>query len=371
MLNRISPKLCVQILAASFLSLLATGFLINSSMAQDSYAQAEPYEELSGAGSMYPDVLFNETLRLFKTSNPEIDVRYDPIGSGAGVLALQAGKVDFAVSSAPLEAILEQDLDVDTADEPVAIEDKLLEIPITAGMLGILYNIEGVGHLKLTRNALSGIFDGSIQYWNHREIRMVNPDLRLPKLKITIVGRSDASGANLALSKHLYTAENAWSGKSASIWPLETFPKDAVLVPSSSEVVTKITENNGSIGYAPSAFGSTLGIPMALVENQKGNFVAPSLNAGEAAIEEISRSGDPLSIDEIHNPEAPSAYPIISFFWLVTEDVYPDVKTGTAVRQFAEFVLSGQARGAAISSGYIPLPANMRADAKKLAATIH
>ncbi len=371
MLTRVSSKLCVHILVASFHSLLATGFLINLSKAQDSCAQAEPCEELSGAGSMYPDVLLNETLRLFKTSNPNIDIRYDPIGSGAGVLALQSGKVDFAVSGAPLEAILARDPDTDTADEPVATEDKLLEIPITAGMLGILYNIGGIGHLKLTRNALSGIFDGSIQYWNHREIRMVNPGLSLPKLKITIVGRSDASGANLALSRHLHTAKNAWSGKFASILPLETFPKGTVLVPSSSQVVARIKETNGSIGYAPSAFGSILGIPMALVENQKGNFVAPSLNSGEAAIEKIIRSGDPLSIDEIHNPEAPGAYPIVSFFWLVTKKIYPDVKTGTALREFAEFVLSGQASGTAISSSYIPLPANMRAVAKKLAATIH
>lgn len=167
------------------------------------------------------------------------------------------------------------------------------------------------------------------------------------------------------------SAENTWSEVTASIWPPKNFPKDAVYAPSSSEVVEKLADVNGSIGYAPSAFGSTLGIPMAWLENQKGNYVAPSLNAGEAAIEAISTSGDPLAVEQILDPEAPSAYPIISFFWLVTEDVYSDAGTGKDVRSFAEFVLSGQARGAAISSGYIPLPSNMRTAAKKLSATIH
>lgn len=188
----------IRFTAATLLTLLAIGFVATTSQAQEGHAQAEPSEELVGAGSMYPDILFNETLRLFKNSNPNVVVTYDPIGSGAGVLALQNGKVDFAVSSAPLHAILPQEDNSEVGDEPTRETSKLLEIPITAGMLGILYNIEGVGHLKLSRNALAGIFDGSIQYWNHRDIRVVNPDLRLPKLKVTVIGRSDASGANLA-----------------------------------------------------------------------------------------------------------------------------------------------------------------------------
>ncbi len=370
MLTRVFPKPVLQALAASLLALMSVSFWISQPKAQESYAQAEPYEQLTGAGSMYPDILFNETLRLFKQSNPDIEVQYDPIGSGSGIWALEAGKVDFAVSSAPLATILKEDAKKDPADTPVTLKDKFLQIPITAGMLGILYNIEGVGHLRLSHTALISIFDGSIQYWNHREIRLANPDLRLPKLRITVIGRSDGSGANLALSRHLYTSENGHQDQMPSIWPPRIFPKSAILVPDNAQVVEKLTETNGAIGYAPSAFGTALGVPMALLENQKGNYISPSLSAGEAAIEEISRSGDPLSVEESYDPAAPGAYPIVSFFWLVTEKIYSSPKTGQSVREFAEFVLSGQARGAAISSGYIPLPANMRSDAKKLAAKI-
>lgn len=379
MLDRIFTKLCVQILVTVFLTLLAIGFLITPSNAQESAAPATPHTELAGAGSMYPDILFNETMRLFETSNPDVSLTYNPVGSGAGVVALQSGEVDFAVSSAPLEAILQQgaeeaaieDDPANIEDETEVTDDNLLEIPITAGMLGILYNLDGIDELNLTRNALSGIFDGSIQYWNHREIEMANPDLELPKLEITVIGRSDASGANLALSTHLYTAENAWSGDTASIWPLENFPRSAVLVPGSFDLVAGLMETNGAIGYAPSAFGTALGIPMALLENQQGNFVAPTALSGEAAIEDVSRSSDPASLEKIHDPDSPTAYPIMSFFWLVTEEVYPDAQTGTAMRQFAEFILSAEVSEAATSSGYIPLPSNMRADARKLAETIH
>ncbi|KZL20915.1 Phosphate-binding protein PstS 2 precursor [Pseudovibrio axinellae] len=370
MFTRITQKPNTQLIAALFLSFLAAGFLISPLKAQDGAAQTAPNMVLTGAGSMYPDVLFNETLLLFKKSNPDVQVKYEPIGSGAGVLALEEGKIEFAVSSAPLEAILTQDVDMDAEEEPVPLNGKLLEIPITVGMLGILYNIKGVGHLKLTQNGLAGIFDGAIKYWNNSEIQDANPDLRLPNLKITIIGRSDASGANYALSRHLLSAKGEWSGKAESIWPPATLPKDAILVPSSSEVVTKLREVNGAIGYAPSAFGSTLGIPMALIENKKGNFIGPSLYAGEAAIDEIAKSKDPLAIDEIPNPESPGAYPIVSLFWLVTNNVYSDTQTGKVVRDYAKFILSGQARGAAISSGYIPLPDNLRAQAKNLAGTI-
>ncbi len=373
MLNRISAKLCVQILVTVFLTFLAIGFLPTPSNTQENPTPAASPTELAGAGSTYPDILFNETMRLFETSNPGVKLTYNPIGSGAGVLALRSGEVDFAVSSAPLDAILDHDTDAPagTEDEAGGVEDNLLEIPITAGMLGILYNVDGVEGLKLTRNALSGIFDGSIQYWSHCEIVMANPGLELPDLRITVIGRSDASGANLALSKHLNAADNTWSGETESIWPLENFPQSAILVPGSFDLVAGLMETNGAIGYAPSAFGTALGIPMALIENREGNFVAPTSVSGEAAIEDVSRSSDPNALDNIQDPGSPTAYPIISIFWLVTEEVYPDAQTGTAMRQFAEFVLSGDVTAVATSSGYIPLPSNIREDARKLAETIH
>lgn len=360
----------LQVVAVQALIIIAAGLTGASGHAHPTTPAREQPSVLHGAGSMYPDILFRETLKLFAKIDPDAVVKYDPIGSGMGVRALKDGVVDFAVTTAPVETILVEGIDPDDEPDPDAEVEQLLEVPVAAGMWGLLYNIKGVGYLNLSQRALAGIFDGSITNWRHHEITKHNQTLKLPNLKITVVGRRDESGANYALSGFLMSTEKTWATIEPSLKPPEVFPKDAVLVSSSAEIVSKLAQINGAIGYTPSAFGATLGIPMAHLENKAGNFVAPSLRSGIASVEAIADKPHPLLLKKIMDPGATDAYPIISLYWLVTDPVYASPERARQVKAFAEFVLSGQVRSAALSSGYIPIPMNMRKASQALVKTI-
>ncbi len=150
---------------------------------------------LQGAGATFPYPLLNSIIGNYSTNvKPNVQVNYQPIGSGGGISAYKQSQatVDFAASDAPLTAS-------DAANLPNA-----LHIPETIGAVTVAYNLPGVSSgLHLTGKVIADIFQGTITKWNDPAIQNLNPTLTLPAQTINTVHRSDGSGTTFIFTSYL------------------------------------------------------------------------------------------------------------------------------------------------------------------------
>ena len=117
-----------------------------------------------------------------------VQINYQPNGSGGGIKAVTEGTADFGASDMPM-----------TDDQLKAFKDKnkygVLLFPTVLGAAVPTYNLPGVTEkLSFTPEVLAGIFLGEIKTWNDPKIAKANPKVKLPDDKIVVVHRSDGSG---------------------------------------------------------------------------------------------------------------------------------------------------------------------------------
>ena len=115
---------------------------------------------LVGAGATFPYPLYSKWISEYNKANPGVQINYQSIGSGGGIRQISAGTVDFGASDAPM-----------TADEVQKAPAKLHHVPTTLGAVVITYNVPELGApLKLSADAVSGVFLGTIKKWNDPKI---------------------------------------------------------------------------------------------------------------------------------------------------------------------------------------------------------
>src|SRR3984957_18018939 len=119
---------------------------------------------LNGAGATFPNPMYSKWFSEYHKIHSDVQVNYQPIGSGGGIRQVTAGTVDFGASDMPMTDKQLQDSKV-----------KILNIPTVLGAVVPAYNIPGVnGEVKFTPEALAGIFLGKIQKWNHPAFDQAN-----------------------------------------------------------------------------------------------------------------------------------------------------------------------------------------------------
>src|SRR6202142_1690016 len=125
---------------------------------------------LNAAGATFPYPIYSKWFDVYRTAHPNVQINYQPIGSGGGIRQLQAGTVDFGGSDGPM------------SDEQLAQSKfKILHFPTVLGADVPSYNIPGVSaELNFTQKALAGIFLGTITKWNDPEIVKANSGINLP-----------------------------------------------------------------------------------------------------------------------------------------------------------------------------------------------
>ena len=107
-----------------------------------------------------------------------------------------------------------------------------------------------------------------------------------------------------------------------------------------------------------------LGLPVALLQNKAGKFLAPNETTGRAALADASAK-TPAGLDpSIVDPSGADAYPIVTFSWLLLYREYAEPTRGEAVRDFVAWGLSnGQTFGE--KWGYLRLPGDVAASGKQ------
>lgn len=335
-------KLFIIVLA---ISLAACG----NSKKQQSKNQSDV--TVAGAGATFPLPYYNLAFKTYQDSTG-VSVTYGGIGSGGGIRSLKDKIVDFGGSDAFLS-------DKELAEMPAEV----IHMPTCMGAIVLAYNLPEVKELKLTGEIVSDIFLGKITQWNDAKIKAINTGATLPDKAINPVYRSDGSGTTFVFSDYLSKISPEWNekvgtGKSLK-WPA------GIAAKGNPGVAGTISQTSGSIGYIGSEYAFALNIPVALLQNQAGNFISPDAESISAA----ASSDIPADTRAmITNSPAPNAYPISCFTWVILykEQAYNN-RTKEHVEgtvQLLEWMLSHQAQDLTTKVHYSPLPAAALASAK-------
>ncbi len=223
--------------------------------------EASDLEKLQGAGASFPAPLYFKWFKTYTGSHNNVQVDYQSVGSGSGIKSLIDRTVDFGASDAAMNQ-----------GEMSQVAAGVQCLPVTAGSIVLSYNIQGVTALKLSRKAYAGIFLGKVKRWNDPLIANTNPGVKLPNIPINVVVRADSSGTTFVFSKHLSTispdfAKSPGTNKMPN-WPTGTRSKG------NEGVTASIKTTPGSIGYIEYGYAKSQKLPMAILENKSGNYVA-------------------------------------------------------------------------------------------------
>ncbi|RME64010.1 MAG: phosphate ABC transporter substrate-binding protein PstS, partial [Nitrospirae bacterium] len=201
-----------------------------------------------------------------------VKINYQSIGSGGGVRQIINRTVDFGASDAPLP--------------PEEIEkNKLLQFPTLVGGVVPVVNFPGIkpGQLRLDSKALCGIFMGKIKKWSDPTLKALNPALKLPDKRITVVHRSDGSGTTAIFTHYLSGACPEWASKvgtgKAVKWPAGIGAKG------NEGVSNYVKRVRFSIGYVEFAYAKQNRLIWTSLKNPAGQFVEPSFESFRAAAE--------------------------------------------------------------------------------------
>jgi phosphate transport system substrate-binding protein len=306
---------------------------------------ATPALTIQGAGATFPEPLYQAWIEHYRGAHPEVAFTYEGVGSGEGIQRFIAGKVDFGASDAAMN-----DAEIAQVTRGVRL------IPVTAGMVVLAYNLPGIeGELRLPRDVYVDIFLGKIWRWDDPRIAAANPGLDLPPKLIQTVVRRDSSGTTYAFTHHLSTISPAWREEGPGTGKQIDWPGGAMTGRGNEGVAQKVKISQGSIGYMEYGFARRLGLPMAVLENREGAFVAPGAASGRAALAAAARD---LPADlRLFLPDPPGAdsYPLVSLSWILLYGSYPEAATSAALKEAMLWGL-GEGQSIAEDMGYIPLP---------------
>ncbi len=284
---------------------------------------------INGAGATFPYPLYSKWFSDYRSVKSEIQFNYQSIGSGGGIKQYSDGTVDFGATDVPM-----------TDAQLASASKKIVHIPTALGAVAVTINLSPLKELKLTPEALAGIFLGKIKTWNDAEITKTNPGIDVPAKPIVVVHRSDGSGTTGIFTDYLSKISPEWKskvGSAASVnWPTGLGGKG-------NEGVTGVVKQTpGAIGYIELLYAKKNNLTTVSLKNKSGQFVAPTLSAITAAAEGVLKS---IPSDfRVYITDAPgkAAYPISGFTYLLIAEKMPKA-TGPAIVDFLKWaVKAGQ-----------------------------
>jgi phosphate transport system substrate-binding protein len=316
---------------------------------------------ISGAGSTFAAPVYEQWAHQLSG----LTVNYQPVGSGAGITALEGKTVDFGASDPPLKP----------ADEAAIAKNgsPAAQIPMFLGAITVSYNLPSVRTgLKLDGKTIADIYLGKVKTWNNAEIKALNPGVSLPITSITVIHRSDSSGTTAGFTGFLAAVDPEWKkkvGEGKDVpWPAGTTGAKG-----NAGVAGAIQQTEGSIGYVEQAYALQHNFTYASVKNKAGHYIAPTLASTSAAAEGVKVPAN-LGL-KISNPTGAGAYPITSqTFIVVNKDLCKAGVAGgeAAAKNVVKFIDYGLGQGQSIlaQADYASLPATILPKAKAAVASL-
>lgn len=299
--------------------------------------------DITGAGStfIYPVLSKWSDSYHKKTGNK---VNYQSIGSGGGIAQIKAGTVTFGATDMPLKP---EDLQ----------KAGLAQFPAIIGGVVPVVNLAGVkaGEMKLTGPVLADIYLGKITKWDDAAITALNPGMKLPDVKISVVHRSDGSGTTFNFANYLGKVSPEWKtkvGEGTSVnWPTGLGGKG------NEGVSAYVNQIKGSIGYVELAYALQNKMAFLKMKNQAGEYVDPSV-ASFAAAAAGATWAEPDFYEIITDAPGKASWPIAASTWVLMYKQPKDAaQSKEALAFFKDALEHGQPEAKALD--YVSLPESL------------
>ena len=314
---------------------LSAGFVAGAAMAAD----------ITGAGATFPYPLYAKWATAYKAGSGN-NMNYQSIGSGGGIKQIQSKTVDFGASDMPLK--------------PEELEKSgLTQFPTVLGGVVPVLNVPGIaaGQVKFTGPLLSDIFMGKVSKWNDPAIASLNPGVKLPDQKITVVRRSDGSGTTFIFTNYLSKVSSEWASKVGSNtsvnWPAGVGGKG------NEGVANYVTRIKGSIGYVEYAYAKQNKLAYGQLKNESGSFVAPNDKSFRAAAANADWKKAPGFYLLLTNQPGKDSWPIAGATFILMHKKQDKPAQGTEVLKFFDWAYKNGDK-TALDLDYIPMPDNVK-----------
>ena len=319
--------------------------------------------DLNGAGASSQESAMAAWRAGFQSTNPDVNVNYDPVGSGGGRTQFLTGGVQFAGSDAALTD------DEITKSKTTCVGGQAIDLPVYISPIVVVFKLAGVKSLNMSPAVIAGIFSQKIKKWNAPEIAADNPGVTLPDLAISPVNRSDDSGTTSNFTDYLAaTATTAWPYKPAGVWPVA----GGQSAQGTSGVIQTVQGGNGTITYADASKAGDLGTVKIKVGDK---WVAFSAKGAAAVVDASPRVAGRIKTDiavKLDRTVATAgAYPLVLVSYEVACTVYPDATKGGLVKGFVGYVASDAGQTAAASAaGSAPISKALSTEVQAAVASI-
>ncbi|KPC66382.1 phosphate ABC transporter substrate-binding protein PstS [Streptomyces chattanoogensis] len=289
------------------------------------------------------------------------EINYQPTGSGAGVTTFLQGQTAFAGSDSALKP------EEIAKSKKVCKGGQAIDLPMVGGPIAIGYNVPGVDNLVLDAPTLSKIFNSEITKWNDKAIQKLNPDAKLPDLKIQAFHRSDDSGTTDNFTKYLKAA-GGWKHEPAKKWEGE----GGQAASGSAGVSSQVKQTSGAISYFELSYATSTKIPTVKLNTGAKAPVEATVDNASKAISEAKPAGqgNDLALKLNYTTKAEGAYPITLVTYEIACDKGNKADTLPATKSFLTYVASQDGQNALKALGYAPLPTEIADKVRKTAATL-
>jgi len=296
--------------------------------------------QINGAGATFPNPIYSKWFSEYNKLHPNVQINYQPIGSGGGIRQLTNQTVFFGASDGPM-----------TDEQLKAAPGAVLHFPTVLGAVVPVYNLPGITDLKFSGPVLADIYLGKIKKWNAPAIAKLNPGVKLPATDIAVAHRSDGSGTTYIWVDYLSKVSPEFKDKvgvnSSVNWPVGIGGKG------NDGVSGLVSQTPGAIGYVELIFALKNNISYGAVQNAAGDMVKASPESVTKAAAGVSMPDD-FRVSITNAPGA-GAYPISSFTWLLLFENASDKAQAKAMVDFVSWAI-GDGQKFATELGYATLP---------------
>ena len=306
---------------------------------------AQQTVQINGAGATFPAPIYTKWFSEYNKLHSNIQINYQPVGSGAGIKQLMSHTVFFGASDGPM-----------TQDQLMAAPG-VMHFPTVLGAVVPIYNVTGVSQpLTFTGPVLADIFLGKINKWNDPAIEKLNPGVTMPHADIAVAHRSDGSGTTYIWCDYLAKVSPEWKQKvgiATSVqWPT------GIAAARNDGVAAIVSQTPGAIGYVELVFALQNKISYGSVQNMNGKVVKASVESVTAAAAAAATKMPADFRVSITNAPGDDVYPISSFTWILLEKDPKDKVQSKVMVDFMKWALTDGQKFAP-DLGYAPIPKNV------------
>ncbi|MET9832913.1 phosphate ABC transporter substrate-binding protein PstS [Streptomyces sp. NPDC006385] len=313
--------------------------------------------QLLADGSSAQKNAIDAWVKQFTAACKNVQINYKGGGSGAGVTAFTQGQVAFAGSDSALD------------EEEVAASKKIckggqgIDLPMVGGPIAVGYNVPGVDKLVLDAPTLAKIFNDKIKNWNDPAIAKLNPDAKLPNLKIQAFHRSDESGTTDNFTKYLIaTAKSEWPYEGGKAWQA----KGGQSAAGSSGVAQQVKQTAGAISYMELSYAKD-GIDAVQIDTGAAAPVEATVANATKAIAAAKRvgTGKDLALELDYATKAEGAYPITLVTYEIVCDKGNKAETLPGTKAFLRYIASEDGQKILTENDYAPMPTEIISEVRK------